>query len=138
MRTVKELREYFTQTEHRKLQELIEIVSLVEITAYSEYPLYLKEVENLRKLLKKIIGWNADNQKNAEEIAREYKGKIEELSKEKRQTLETVRLEERESFLKKLLPIAKFGAAAGAGFTVAVIGKKILEKIAKKNKKGAE
>ena len=73
-------------------------------------------------------------EKNAEEIAQEYKGKIEELSKEKRQTLETVRLKEKENFLKKLLPI---GVAAGAGFTVGVIGKKILEKIVKKNK-GAE
>ena len=134
MRTVKELSEYFAQTEHPQLQELIDIVFLVEITAHSEYPLYLKEVENLRELLKKIIDWNADNQKNAEEIAQEYKGKIEELSKEKRQTLETVRLKEKENFLKKLLPI---GVAAGAGFTVGVIGKKILEKIVKKNK-GAE
>ena len=133
MRSVKELREYFAQTEHQKLQELIEIVFLVEITAHSEYPLYLKEVENLRKFLKRIVDWNADNQKNAEKIAREYKGKIEELLKEKRQTLETVRLEEKENFLKKLLPLAKFGIAAGAGFTAAVI----LKRIVKKNK-GAE
>jgi len=92
----------------------------VEIAAQAEYPLYLKQVDELRKVLKKLVGWNNDNQKKAEEIAQKYKSEVEELLKERKTILETVTLSEKEKILNKALKIGAIGAGIGVGIAAGV------------------